>query len=285
MRKSLLVIENTARVPIKKIRFAVCMIVLLLLAGYNQLQAQQMASADEAFHVAFSAAQHGDYQLAVTNYNLAIRIDPSRNYFYYNRGLANKALGNTNAAMADFQRSKSMKITAEACYQVGIIKYMNGDLAGAKAELIQAHELREDLDNMNFYLGLIYFKDKQFDEALKCFEIYTTRVKTNADAYYYRGYCEAKAGNNKAALLSLKMALIYKDRDWKFYYKMYEVYMALGDKQNAFNNISMIIEMGERKPEYYQMRAALYSDLGDDMKAKEDLDAAQKLEDPVANAK
>lgn len=250
-------------------------------------RAQTTQTPNEIFRIALAATNEGDYNLALTSFNRAISIDPNRNYFYYNRGMLYKTMGKPDMALPDFQKSSELKPTAEAHYQMGLIKYQRDDFAGAKNEFEQAKLIREDLDNLNFYLGMIYFKDKNYEDALRCFQLFTARVVNNPDAFYFRGFCEAKAGKYEEALLSLKAALIYKDRDWKFYFKMYEVYLALGDKQDALNNITMIIEMGNGKPEFYEYRAKLYQEMGMDFKADEDLQSAKQAREnpPVATAK
>ena len=148
-----------------------------------------------------------------------------------------------------------------------------------------AKMIKDDLDAMNFYLGMIYFKQNDFEDGEKCFSLYTEHVKNNPEAYYFRGFCEAKNGKYPEAIKSLKYALMYKDRDWKFYYKMYEVYDALNDKQNALNNISMVIEIGEHKPEYYEIRSKLYTDMGDEYRASEDMAKARELQQTGAATK
>ncbi|MDB5281707.1 MAG: hypothetical protein JWO06_782 [Bacteroidota bacterium] len=251
---------------------------LIFLIGFNLAKAQQPA---DAFKLGLNAYNAADYPTAIKYFSTAISGDPSRSYFYYNRGMALKANGSEPQALSDFTQSINLKPTAEAYYQAGLIKYKKDDMAGARTEFENAKTLRDDFDNVNFYLGMIYFKDKNYDGALKCYADYTSHIKTNADAFYYRGFCEAKLGQFAQALMSLKAALIYKDRDWKFYYKMYEVNLALGDKQSALNNLSMIIEMGEGKAEQYEARAKLYHDIGYDFKAEEDSVSAVRLKEGV----
>jgi tetratricopeptide (TPR) repeat protein len=240
---------------------------------------------NEIFKLAFSEYQEQNYEAALRNFNIAVSLDPNRNYFYYNRGLTYKAMGNTGAAIADFRKSNELKLTAEAYYQIGIIYYDKNDFQNARTELENAKALRDDLDRMNFCLGMIYFRLNQIEEAYKCFADYTVSVKNYADAYYYRGLTEAKLGRYNEALSSFKLALRYKDNDWILYYKMYEFYMALDDKQNALNSITMVIEIGEKKVAYYEKRAELYKELGFDFKYDEDVAAIKKLnESPSASA-
>ncbi len=234
-------------------------------------------NAGAVFKTAYKAYVLGIYDDAIRNFNLAISMDPSRHYFYYNRGMTYKAMGQKDMAMADFQKSNALRQTAECYYQIGLIKYERNDYKGAKEDFESAKMMKDDIERLNFCLGMIYYRYEDYADALKCFQDYTFRIKDQADAYYYRGMSEAKLGEYQQAIASFKFALRYKDRDWIYYYKMYEFYMALGDKQNALNSISMVIEIGETKVEHYKKRAELYKELGLGFKYDEDIKSIEKL--------
>jgi tetratricopeptide (TPR) repeat protein len=209
-------------------------------------------------------------------------MDPNRNYFYYNRGLTAKAMGNNAQAATDFKKSLDLKTTAEAYYQLGLLAYQRKDMAEAKTEFENARMLRSDMTDMNFFLGLIYFKDKQYEEGYKCFQSCTDNNKNNAEAYYYRGFCAAELGMRDEAVQSLKYAIVYNGKEYRYFLKMFEVYKTLGDNQNALNNITMVIELGERKPENYLKRAELYKLTGQDFLAEEDNKTAAQLSTSAA---
>jgi tetratricopeptide (TPR) repeat protein len=252
-------------------------LLLTILSFYWAFTFAQSPSPNEVFKIAFAAYQQGNYSFAIKNYNIAIDIDPGRNYFYYNRGLAYKSMNVPDKAIQDFLQSIDLKPTAEAYYQMGLVKYEKNDFVGATADFENAKSIRLDLDKMNFYLGMMYYKNNRYDEAQKCFAEYTSNVKTSPDAYYYRGLCEAKLGRYDKAVESMKFAMMYKNNDWKLYYKMYELYLALNDKENAMYNISMVIETGMKKPEHYEERARLYKDMGNLFKYEEDMETCKTL--------
>lgn len=260
-----------------------CALALFSLVTVAQ-SADPTATPGSIFKAGFSAYTLGDYGLAVKQFTNAISIDPSKNYYYYNRGMAHKAMGNTAMALADFRQSNNLRPTAEAYYQAGIIFFEKNDYSNAQLELENAKLLRDDIERMNFCLGMIYFKLDRLEDALQCFNAYTATPKNYADAYYYKGLTEAKLNMYNEALVSFKQALRYKDSDWKLYYKMYEFYIALGDKQNALNSITMVIEIGEKKVEYYEKRAELYKELGFDFKYDEDMLDIKKLKEGGATA-
>lgn len=250
------------------------LIVLLFNVGFAQNPTDGVS---EVFKTGYNAYTLGKYSDAIEQYNKAVNIDPNRHYIYYNRGLAYKALGHTGAALNDFYRSLSLKQTAEAHYQAGLIKYERQEFTAAKPDLENAKMMKEDFDRLNFCLGMIYYRESDFEEALKCFQLYTVQEKNQPEAYYFRGMCEAKLNMYEAAIHSFKFALRYRDNDWTYYYKMYEFYMALNDKPNALNSISMVIETGEKKVEYFEKRAELYKELGPSFKYEEDMAAIKKM--------
>ena len=246
-------------------------ILIWLLFWAAMLYSQTAPTGNEAFKIGFAAYQQGNYDLAIKNYNQAISAEPGRNYFYYNRGLAYKAEDKNDLALADFRQSCNLKPTAEAYYEIGAAQYKKADFTAAKSNLEKSRALRSDFENLNFYLGLIYFNEEQYDKGTACLEEYTKRVKSNPDAYFFCALCQAKTGKRDAAAVSVKLVSILKGNDPKYYYKMYQLYAAIDDNQSALNNLTMLIETGAHKAEYYKARAALYEQMGDKQKSDEDL--------------
>lgn len=232
-------------------------------------------TANDFFQVGFTAANGGQYDLAIKNYNLAIGLDPTRIYFYYHRGLACKAAGKKVDAARDFNQCVSMRPIAEAYYELGLIRYEAADFKGAQEMLETARSLKEDLDKTNFYLGVIYYKFNQFDSAESCLTRYTRIVKTHSDAYLYLATVKVKEHKFDDVSKLLSLAGLYCDNDWRLHLKMYDIYKEMGDKENMLYNISMVIEMGQTKPEYYNIRAQLYLAQGETLRAQYDLDAAK----------
>jgi predicted Zn-dependent protease len=72
-----------------------------------------------------------NYDWAATNYSRAIERRDDFFYYYLQRGLARKELGQSSAAASDLERSLEMLPTAPAHYALGDIAYDNGDTSGA----------------------------------------------------------------------------------------------------------------------------------------------------------
>ena len=232
-------------------------------------------SANDFFQIGFSAANNGQYDVAVKNYSMAIDIDPNRIYFFYHRGLAHRALGEKAQSIADFNQCLSMKPIAEAYYEIGVFKYEDLDLMGAKAYFERAKELKDDIDKLNFYLGVINYRINNYDSAESLLNHYIHLVKTNSDAFLYLAMVKVKMHKFDEVSPMLKLAGLYNDNDWKLHLKMYDIYKEMGDKDNMLYHISMVIEMGQTKPEYYNIRAQLYQDRGESLRAEYDLQYAK----------
>jgi tetratricopeptide (TPR) repeat protein len=71
------------------------------------------------------------YNMAVTNYDRAISRRSTFFYYYLQRGIANKELGKTDAAVTDLERSISYLPTAPAHYNLGLIEKDRGQTAAA----------------------------------------------------------------------------------------------------------------------------------------------------------
>jgi predicted Zn-dependent protease len=72
-----------------------------------------------------------NYDWAATNYSRAIERRDGFFYYYLQRGLARKELGQSNEAARDLERSIELLPTAPAHYALGDIAYDNGDTSDA----------------------------------------------------------------------------------------------------------------------------------------------------------
>ena len=228
-------------------------------------------SANDFFQIGFSASNNGMYDIAIKNYSLAIELDPNRIYFFYHRGLAHKAVGEKAQAIADFNQCIAMKPISEAYYELGIFKYEDLDLSGAKQYFEKAKELKDDVEKLNYYLGVINYRFNNYDSAESLLTHYVRLVKTSSDAFLYLALVKVKMHKFEEVSPMLKLASLYNDNDWKLHLKMYDIYKEMGDKDNMLYHISMVIEMGQTKPEYYNIRAQLYLLRGENLRAEYDL--------------
>ena len=242
---------------------------LFLFLWVNFLVKAQLP-ANEVFKQGFTLFQSGVFDQALNAFNQAIEKDPNRNFFYYHRANTLKALNRKPEAIADYEKSIELKETAEAHYQLGLLYLEQKDTTLSFPHFLTAKSLRDDFEKINFYMGLIHYKNNQQDSALIFTKKYIENNKLNIDGYVLQGMILAKQNNINAAIQSLDKALVINSKDWKIYYKYYEIYMQAENHEKALYNLSMVIEMGQRKSEYYAERSKLYAQLGNKFKADED---------------
>lgn len=236
-------------------RFALILLILFRIEAFASAHPEH--SANEYFQIGFDAANNGKYDVALKNYSLAIELDPNRIYFFYHRGLAYKSLGLRPSAIADFERCLAMKPLAEAYYQLGIIKYEDQDFTSALEYFEKSKELKDDIDKLNYYLGVLNYRANNFDTAEALLVHYTHLVRTSPEAFLYLAMAKVKLHKYNEVPSLLKYASLYSENDWKFHLTMYDIYKEMGDKDNMFYHISMVIELGHSEPEYNAIRAQL----------------------------
>ena len=73
-----------------------------------------------------------EYDMAVTNYDRAIKLRDNFFYYYLQRGLTLKDQRKTDDAMADLEHSLELLPTAPAHYNIGLIKKERGQIDAAK---------------------------------------------------------------------------------------------------------------------------------------------------------
>ncbi|WP_017316966.1 tetratricopeptide repeat protein [Mastigocladopsis repens] len=63
---------------------------------------ERLDAVERPSKIAYNAK--GDYDLAIADYNAAIKLDPNSVYAYYYRGLVYKNQGSKDKAVADFKK-------------------------------------------------------------------------------------------------------------------------------------------------------------------------------------
>ncbi len=58
--------------------------------------------------ILLSSSDIGDTKGAIADYDITIGLNPKHSYAYYNRGMAKEALGQPEAAQADFAKAKEL---------------------------------------------------------------------------------------------------------------------------------------------------------------------------------
>jgi tetratricopeptide (TPR) repeat protein len=117
---------------------------------------------------------------ACTNFSQDARLPPGmRSMALLKRGFGNFALGNIDAAQADF--SEAIRLNPKnnyAHHELGLTLFKKGDLAGAIESLTDAINLDPAGAASRFTRGQVYLSEDRLDDAI---QDYTEAIKLGAD--------------------------------------------------------------------------------------------------------
>ena len=129
----------------------------------------------------------GEYNQAIKNCNIAIRIDPNYAEPYNNRGTTHRNKGEVDRAIQDYTKAIELKQDfAKAHYNRGIAYYENREFDLAIKDYTRAMELNPQLAHPYNNRGNTYFQKGDFNRAIKD---YTKGIELNpqlALVYYNR---------------------------------------------------------------------------------------------------
>jgi tetratricopeptide (TPR) repeat protein len=155
------------------------------------------------------AEDAGDTLLAMKSYDIALRIYPSADAML---GLANLYAEQKNErALLICTQVKRMSLgreyDAHADFISGIYNARTHNIAKALAFFDDC--IANDYTYMEAYIekGLVYFDNKQYNEALNVFKFASTVNALDADPYYWQGRCYEMMNVKDSAALRYKQAL------------------------------------------------------------------------------
>jgi len=141
--------------------------------------------------------------LAAANEALAVSKNKSLNGFF-ERGIANEGLKNSDAATADFnqiitltEKNQNVKERATIYAKIADMNYESGKMAEGDANLAKAMEL--DPSNTNFIIqkGDMYVRQGKYDEAFENYDKAVDAGRTDLDMYVIRTNARMKMVQDK----------------------------------------------------------------------------------------
>lgn len=113
---------------------------LLLMGWLNSCGPQK--AAEDYFEQGKKAYEKKDFDLAITNYNQAIKLNPQMGKAYNNRGIVYVAQGKLNEAIADFTKAIELDPKNGKAYNNrAVAYYYKGDVAKAREDTLKAQGL------------------------------------------------------------------------------------------------------------------------------------------------
>jgi tetratricopeptide (TPR) repeat protein len=225
------------------------------------------------------------HRRAITDYDEAIRIDPTFAQAYYNRGNSYSALGQHERAITDYDEAIRVDPTFAQAYTNRGRSY---SALGQHERAITDYDetIRVDPNDAVAYYnrGRNYSALGQHERAITDYDEAIRLDPTLAQAYTNRGYSYAGLGQHERAIadhdeairLDPTLAQAYTNRGYS--------YGTLGQHERAIANFDEAIRLDPTYVQAYYNRGSIHSDLGQHERAIANFDEAIRLDPTLAQA-
>ncbi len=224
------------------------------------------------------------YAQAIAIYDSSIARQPEA-YLYLNRGNAKAKLGQSSAALADYDRSIAINPQFGLAYGVrGFFKYELGQSPAAIADYDRSITL--DPENANTYAlrGGARFQLGQTKAAINDLDRAIQIDPQLANAYLLRGTIKASLEQLPAAMKDLDRAIAIEPKNATCYSVRALIKSKLGQKQAAIADLDKAIAIDPKFADAYSNRGGIKLELGQKQAALDDYDRAVAVAPQSASA-
>ena len=223
------------------------------------------------------ARETGD--VAVAACTRAINSDAGRRSINYtNRGIAYRAKGDTNRAIADYTEAMRRDPKyAKAYYNRGNAYSDKGDTDRAIADYSAAIRLEPTYANAYYNRGNAYSSKGDTDRAIADYSETIRLEPTYANAYYNRGNAYSNNGDMDRAIADYSEAIRLDPSYVSAYYNRGNAYSNKGDTERSIADYSEAIRSDPTYANAYVNRGLAYEKLADFAKARSDFNATLGL--------
>lgn len=233
----------------KRFIFTLTALAMLLPAA---AQAQQIENAEAAqkFNDGRSLFQQGKYEEALDALLESAKLEPGNYQAHYVAGLCYSRLRQYNEAIAQYQAAvKHNPNYYYAYYALGNLQDAVGNTDAAIENLQKSGQVSEEVGQPYakafFNLGAVLMKQQRWDEAIQAYSRVTQYEPTNERAYDYMGHIWEEKGDYTNALIQYKNAVKAKPAWHEPYFHQAVVLNKLGNYDEA---ITMADQALERMP-------------------------------------
>ncbi len=220
----------------------------------------------------------GNNKDAVTDFNLAIALDPKNTDAYNNRGVAKSNLGNKQEAIADYDLAIILNPKyANAYLNRGVAKSELGNQQSAITDFNRAISLNPKDAKAYYNRGGVRSSLGDNQVAIADFDRAIILDPKNAKVYYNRGVARSSLGNNQAAIADFDRAIILDSKDIDAHINRGNSKLALGKNEEAIIDYSQAIVINPKHALSYYNRGTAKSTLGNQPEAITDFDRAIAL--------
>lgn len=223
----------------------------LAIEGYNKALELDDKNALVYNNRGFSYFHKGEYENALNDYNKALSLSPKLAIAKYNKDELIKILQDDEKYSEIINKSNEKHIDYKYYFNLGIQEANLGNTNEAMTAYNRAIEMKPDFAPTYMFIGILEFQKENYAKA---YEYYSKALEIDAnliDAYFNRAQIvfatktEDKTELN-SALKDLQKATKLDDKFIDAYYSMAVVYKNLGDYKEAIKALDKILEIDEQ---------------------------------------
>ena len=187
-----------------------------------------------------------EYDLAIADYTKAIELKPDDAYPYNNRGYNHDKKQEYDLAIADYTKAIELKPDdANPYMNRGIVQFEKQEYDLAIADYTKAIELNPDFAYPYNNRGIVHNEKQEYDLAITDFTKTIELDHNYASAYNNRCWAYYKLGKYEEALPDCEKAIELEPNDPETLDSRASVYEALGRKSDAIKDFQKILEISK----------------------------------------
>ena len=229
--------------------------------------------------------QCGYWKNSITLFNHTLQVTKNNHFAHNNRGVAYDELGQNQLAIEDYNEAIRLKPDLAGTYNNrGVVYNKLGQYQLAIEDYNKAIRLKPDYAKTYNNRGFVYNKLGQYQQAIEDYDEAIRLKPDYAGAYNNRGIAYNMLGQNQLAIEDYNKAIRLKPDYAEAYNNRGNVYNNLGQYQLAIEDYNEAIRL---KPDYvnaYLNRGFIYTKIAEYQKAIEDYNEAIRLKPDLADA-
>ncbi|MCW5823680.1 MAG: tetratricopeptide repeat protein [Cyanobacteria bacterium TGS_CYA1] len=230
---------------------------------------------------AYENNSHGKYEEALRDYSIAIELDPGQYDYYCNRAMVYEKLEKNSFALVDYTQMISLEPKNYKGYYYRGLLLMNMKLyAEALPDLDLTLKLRPESEKMDDFW--IYHQrsiaNSQAQHLSESISDATKVIELKPElpyGYWDRAFPRMKIGYEREALLDFAKGISLQPDNAHAYFAMGRLQRSAGEYSEALISFNKAIEL-EKSSEAFSERAAVKRLLNDDYGARQDLVEAER---------
>jgi len=251
----------------------------LTVFSYSQSASdQEITFAGDAIDKGANYAKRGNFEKAVELFDKAIELNPFYAQAFLYRGLARTELGYYEDAITDYNIALELDpgFSEQVHYFRGITKSLNNDYHGSMKDLSIAIRLNPDF-LVYLQRGKVHFSVNDYSMAIQDLDISYNLNPEYGKTLLYRGATLYYLGQYKAAIEDLLIAREKLPQNYKVYYYAGLAKIANENSYAAIENLNKCIELNPTFYKAYEARAKARINTGNMAAAEADKEKSKQL--------